>query len=86
MSSTDGRECRDWWQSWYHPGRNVRFSNLAVLVIYGSSITTADLANWKLIWDVNTIGTLLCYKYAAIQMVKQGSGGRIIGTFSLSFS
>jgi len=25
MSSTDGRECRDWWQSWYHPGRHVRF-------------------------------------------------------------
>ena len=28
---------------------------------------------------VNIRGTFLCYKYAALQMVKQGRGGRLIG-------
>jgi NAD(P)-dependent dehydrogenase (short-subunit alcohol dehydrogenase family) len=39
----------------------------------------ADLEAYKLIWTTNVLGTLLCYKYAARQMVKQGSGGRIVG-------
>jgi hypothetical protein len=30
--------------------------------------------------SVNFRGTFLCYREAAAQMVKQGSGGRIIGT------
>lgn len=29
--------------------------------------------------SVNLRGVMLCYKYAAIQMIKQGGGGRIIG-------
>jgi NAD(P)-dependent dehydrogenase (short-subunit alcohol dehydrogenase family) len=33
---------------------------------------------------VNVRGTFLCYKYAGIQMVKQGRGGRIIGASSLA--
>jgi NAD(P)-dependent dehydrogenase (short-subunit alcohol dehydrogenase family) len=59
--------------------------DLAIFDICGLSINAADLAHWKLIWDVNTVGPLLCYKYGALQMVKQGFGGRIIGTFSHSF-
>lgn len=31
------------------------------------------------ILSVNIRGTFLCYKYAAIQMIAQGRGGRIIG-------
>ena len=31
---------------------------------------------------VNARGTMLCYKYAGKQMIAQGHGGRIIGTFS----
>lgn len=31
---------------------------------------------------VNVRGIMLCYKYAATQMVKQGRGGRIIGRIS----
>ena len=31
---------------------------------------------------INVRGTMLCYKYAAQQMVKQGRGGRIIGASS----
>jgi len=34
--------------------------------------------------NVNVMGTFLCYKYAAQQMVKQGRGGRIIGASSLA--
>ena len=30
--------------------------------------------------DVNLKGVLYCYRYAASQMIKQGKGGRIIGT------
>ncbi|KAJ7577870.1 hypothetical protein C8J56DRAFT_362187 [Mycena floridula] len=32
---------------------------------------------------VNARGVFLCYKYAAIQMIKQGRGGRIIGASSV---
>lgn len=31
----------------------------------------------------NTTGVMLSYKYAALQMIKQGRGGRIIGTYSV---
>ena len=29
--------------------------------------------------SINVRGTMLCYKYAALQMIAQGRGGRIIG-------
>lgn len=31
---------------------------------------------------INVRGPMLCYKYAAQQMVKQGRGGRLIGASS----
>ena len=34
-------------------------------------------------YSVNVLGTYLCYKYAAKQMVEQGRGGRIIGASSV---
>ncbi|KAK7034590.1 hypothetical protein VNI00_012221 [Paramarasmius palmivorus] len=37
---------------------------------------------WERAFAVNVRGTFLCYKYAAIQMIKQGRGGRIIGACS----
>lgn len=46
--------------------------------------TPANVQACEVIFGVNVIGTLLCYKYAAKQMVKQGSGGRIIGIFRVS--
>ncbi|KAF9041539.1 NAD(P)-binding protein [Panaeolus papilionaceus] len=36
------------------------------------------------IFSINVTGTFLCYKYAALQMVKQGRGGRIVGAASLA--
>jgi len=35
--------------------------------------------DWDRIFSVNAKGAFLCYKAAAIQMIKQGKGGRIIG-------
>ena len=32
---------------------------------------------------INVRGVMLCYKYAARQMIKQGNGGRILGALSL---
>ncbi|EJD00032.1 NAD-binding protein [Fomitiporia mediterranea MF3/22] len=45
-------------------------------------ITEMDVGKWDEVFDVNVKGTMLCYKYAAIQMIKQGRGGRIIGAAS----
>ena len=38
--------------------------------------------HWERTFAVNTRGVFLCYKYAGIQMIKQGRGGRIIGAAS----
>ena len=34
--------------------------------------------------DINVMGTFFSYKYAAIQMIKQGRGGRIVGAASVA--
>jgi NAD(P)-dependent dehydrogenase (short-subunit alcohol dehydrogenase family) len=47
-------------------------------------IDSADIKDWDRIWLVNIRGTALCYKHAAIQMIKQGFGGRIIGASSIA--
>ncbi|KAF7337915.1 hypothetical protein MVEN_02014700 [Mycena venus] len=47
------------------------------------SVMDADIQAWEKGWEVNIKGVLLCYKYAARQMVKQGNGGRIIGASSI---
>ncbi|KAJ7811401.1 hypothetical protein B0H14DRAFT_3755173 [Mycena olivaceomarginata] len=43
----------------------------------------SDVEKWEQLWEINIRGVLLCYKYAARQMVKQGAGGRIIGASSI---
>ena len=42
-------------------------------------VLLAEVEKWEDHWAINIRGPLLCYKYAARQMVKQGSGGRIVG-------
>jgi NAD(P)-dependent dehydrogenase (short-subunit alcohol dehydrogenase family) len=51
-----------------------------IALIVQKSLISANVETWEKCWEVNIRGTLLCYKYAARQMVKQGGGGRIIGT------
>lgn len=36
---------------------------------------------WDRVMKINTRGTMIQYKLAAEQMVKQGRGGRIIGNY-----
>ncbi|PPQ81559.1 hypothetical protein CVT25_013402 [Psilocybe cyanescens] len=43
--------------------------------------TKEDLSR---ILSVNVQGTFFCYKHAALQMIKQGRGGRIIGAASIA--
>ncbi|KAJ7094287.1 acetoin reductase family protein [Mycena epipterygia] len=53
-------------------------------LVVSSEAATASLAEWDQVMNVNARGTFLCYKFAAIQMVKQGGGGRIIGASSIA--
>ncbi|KAK0235119.1 NAD(P)-binding protein [Armillaria nabsnona] len=62
---------------------DVMVANAGIcLRLSGLMDTTAE--EWDQVFAVNTRGVFLCYKYAAIQMVKQGWGGRIIGANSLA--
>lgn len=45
---------------------------------------SATEEDWDTMFRVNAKGTFLCYKYAGIQMIAQGRGGRIIGASSVS--
>ncbi|KAG6915702.1 hypothetical protein DXG01_010344 [Tephrocybe rancida] len=47
-------------------------------------ITDTSVDEWDAVFAVNSRGVFLCYKYAALQMIKQGLGGRIIGASSLA--
>ncbi|KAJ7215168.1 NAD-binding protein [Mycena rebaudengoi] len=61
--------------------------SLDVMVANGAvflpgSLLEMSTEDWDRTFAVNCRGTWLCYKYAALQMVKQGRGGRIIGASS----
>ena len=43
-----------------------------------------SVEEWSKVHSTNALGTMLCYKHAAIQMMKQGRGGRIIGASSIA--
>ncbi|KAA1467375.1 NAD(P)-binding protein [Dentipellis sp. KUC8613] len=49
-----------------------------------SSLLTSPLDEFDRTLAVNTRGPLLCYRYAAKQMIAQGRGGRIIGAASIA--
>ncbi|KAK0489592.1 acetoin reductase family protein [Armillaria luteobubalina] len=48
------------------------------------SIMDTATEDWNRIFMINGLGTFLCYKYAAKQMIKQGHGGRIVGASSIA--
>lgn len=48
-----------------------------------SSLVEMNVETWDHTIAVNLRGTMLCYKYAALQMIKQKRGGRILGASSL---
>ncbi|KAF9800493.1 hypothetical protein IEO21_10359 [Rhodonia placenta] len=49
-----------------------------------SSLVEMNVETWDHTIAVNLRGTMLCYKYAALQMIKQKRGGRILGAQQLS--
>ena len=51
------------------------------LLLY-CNVSVEDTSMFERILSVNVKGTLLCFKYAALQMIKQGRGGRILGLSS----
>lgn len=54
---------------------------LCVLPLHCHKVTKEQFDR---LFDVNVRGTFFCYKYAAIQMLEQGRGGRIIGACSIA--
>ncbi|KAF7325394.1 hypothetical protein MVEN_02628800 [Mycena venus] len=62
---------------------DVMVANAGVGATRVQPVMDADIQDWEKGWDVNIKGVLLCYKYAACQLVKQGNGGRIIGASSI---
>ncbi|KAF7369252.1 NAD(P)-binding protein [Mycena venus] len=65
-----------------HGGLDVMVANAGVAGPYGTPLTTLTADQWDKVMGVNARGTFLSYKYAGLQMIKQGRGGRIIGASS----
>ncbi|KAF8201116.1 NAD-binding protein [Mycena galopus ATCC 62051] len=65
-----------------HDGIDVMVANAEVAE--WATLADTSAADWDRIMAVNIRGTFLCYKYAALQMVQQGRGGRIIGASSVA--
>ncbi|KAJ6493216.1 acetoin reductase family protein [Mycena sanguinolenta] len=65
-----------------HGGLDVMVANAGVCTWGAIFDTTVE--EWDRMMTVNARGTFLCYKYAALQMVSQGRGGRIIGASSVN--
>ncbi|KAI0777895.1 NAD-binding protein [Irpex lacteus] len=63
-------------------GLDVMVANAGIMRV--GSIIELSVEEWNKVFAVNTTGVLLCYKHAAIQMIKQGRGGRIIGACSVA--
>ncbi|KAJ7873147.1 NAD-binding protein [Mycena olivaceomarginata] len=68
----------------HHAGLDVVVANAGVIGIPGMVFTEVPVEEWDRVMNINARGTFLCYKYAGIQMIKQGRGGRIIGASSVA--
>ncbi|KAG1725616.1 uncharacterized protein EDB91DRAFT_84763 [Suillus paluster] len=60
---------------------DVMVANAGIGVM--TDILSETLEGWERVMQINATSAFLCYKYAAVQMVKQGRGGRIIGASSM---
>ena len=50
------------------------------------NLVLATIETFDTIYSINMRGVFLCYKHAALQMIKQGRGGRLIGRSSLNYN
>ncbi|KAJ6506176.1 acetoin reductase family protein [Mycena vitilis] len=64
-----------------HGGLDAMIANAGVMNFASIEHTSVD--DWDRVMAINARGTFLCYKYAGMQMISQGRGGRIIGACSL---
>ncbi|KAF8993630.1 acetoin reductase family protein [Cyathus striatus] len=63
-------------------GVDVMVANAGICISMPlTEMTTDDLDR---LYSINIRGVFLCYKYAALQMIKQGRGGRLIGASSVA--
>ncbi|KAI0684456.1 NAD-binding protein [Cytidiella melzeri] len=53
-------------------------------IMSSKSVIEISVEEWNNVLAINATGVMLCYKHAAIQMIKQGRGGRIIGACSVA--
>ncbi|KAJ7850626.1 NAD-binding protein [Mycena olivaceomarginata] len=67
-----------------HGGLDVMVANAGVPGPYRVQLTEVSVEQWDQVMNVNARGCFLCYKYAGLQMIKQGRGGRIIGASSIA--
>ncbi|KAG2131565.1 hypothetical protein BD769DRAFT_1723317 [Suillus cothurnatus] len=49
-----------------------------------NTVLATTVEDWERTFTVNARGVFLCYKHAALQMISQGRGGRIIGASSIA--
>ncbi|TFK50094.1 acetoin reductase family protein [Heliocybe sulcata] len=63
-------------------GLDVMVANAGIAIIQPLHESTVDA--WDKTFAINGRGVMLCYKYAADVMKKQGRGGRIIGACSVA--
>jgi len=59
---------------------DIMVANAGILSL--KPLIETSVEEFDRIYSVNVRGPMLCYKYAAIQMIAQGHGGRIIGASS----
>jgi len=59
---------------------DVMVANAGLLLL--KPLLDTSVEEFEQIMNVNSRGMMLCFKYAAVQMIKQGKGGRIIGASS----
>ncbi|KAJ7097552.1 NAD(P)-binding protein [Mycena epipterygia] len=67
-----------------HGGLDVMIANAGVTGRPGVAFTEIPAEEWDRVMENNARGTFLCYKYAGIQMINQGRGGRIVGASSIA--
>lgn len=72
----------------WHPQaiqEGVFASEILFFTLAMSTLRVVDEEEWDLMMSINLRATMLCFKYAAQEMIKQGRGGVIIGLYRSSF-